>query len=161
MIVVLASLLMAGVQTSPQAPSGNEGAVARPVPRAAPTAPTPAPQATVPPAMRIRPQPPVSRREIMGEMPANLREPALCFSHMELLIEKVSARGSEVQTPIWLIQEYWQSRLPDPDSETAVDGEIFARIKTALELSAHNEPDDYLRQLQGCVTEAAAGGALD
>lgn len=105
--------------------------------------------------------PSVTRREILGEMPANLREPALCFSHMELLIEKVSARGSEVQTPIWLIQEYWQSRLPDPDGDAAVDGEIFSRIKIALEQSARNEPEDYLRQLQGCVTEAAAAGALD
>lgn len=151
MIVVLASLLMAVVQSSPQVPTRVEVPAPRPAARAEAAAPT----------THLRPQPPVSRREIMGEMPANLREPALCFSHMELLIEKVSATGSEVQTPIWFIQEYWQSRMPHPDSEAAVDGDIFARIKISLEQSAHDEPEEYLRQLQGCVTEAAAGGALD
>lgn len=140
MFVVLASLLLAGVQTSPPVA----------------TAPAEAPAAT-----RLRPQPPVTRREIMIEVPANLREPALCFSHMELLTEKLSAVGEQSDTRVLMVQEYWQSRMPDPDSDRAVDGEIFARIKSSLDHMGQNNPDEYIRQLQGCVTEAAAAGALD
>lgn len=139
MIVVLASLLIAGVQASPPATASAE---------------TPA-------ATRLRPQPPVTRREIMVEVPANLREPAICFSHMELLTEKLSAVGEEADTRVLLVQEYWQSRMPDPDSSGALDGEIFTLIKSSLDSTARSQPNEYIRQLQGCVTEAAAAGALD
>ena len=139
MIVVLASLLMAGVQTLPPATV----------------------RAEAPAATRLRPHPPVTRREIMVEVPANLREPAICFSHMELLIEKLSAVGEQSDTRVLMVQEYWESRMPDPDSEGGLDGEIITRIKNSLDHASRADPNEYIRQLQGCVTEAAAAGALD
>lgn len=111
------------------------------------------------PARRMHP--PVIRYEVLGDLPATLREPTLCAAHMELLIEKVSAAGEDVQTPVLLIQEYWQARLPDPDGDAAISDDIFSRLKATLDASARSEPELYLRQVQGCVTEAAAAGALD
>ncbi len=139
MIVVLASLLIAGVQTSAPATV----------------------RAEVPAATRLRVHPPVTRREIMVEVPANLREPAICFSHMELLMEKLSAVGEESDMRVVMVQEYWESRMPDPDSDAALDGEIITRIKNSLDQTSRADPNEYIRQLQGCVTEAAAAGALD
>ena len=87
-------------------------------------------------APRPRLHQPVRRYEVLGDIPATLREPTLCAAHMELLIEKVSAVGEDVQAPVLLIQEYWQTRLPDPDGDSAISDDIFSRLKTTLDASA-------------------------
>lgn len=109
----------------------------------------------------MRVQPPIMRFDALRSIAPNQREAAVCVAHMELLVEKVTARGEDVESQIWRIQEYWQDLLPDPDGPSPVSPDALDGIKTAIEHSARANQDSYLRQLQACVTEAAAGGALD
>lgn len=113
------------------------------------------------PVTRLSEHPPVMRYDALRSVEPYRREGAVCAAHMELLIERVTARGGEVEAPIWQIQEYWQSQLPDPDSEAAVPSDVFDMIKQAIASSSTDSQAGYMRQLQACVTEAAAEGALD
>lgn len=112
------------------------------------------------PATRLPPAMPVARYSVLASVEPGLREATICAGHMELLIEKVTARSMEVETPIWLIQEFWQGQLPDPDAEEAISGDVLSEVKSALNAKSSENPDLFLRQLQACVTEAARGGAL-
>lgn len=147
MFVALVSLLLAGSIPSQQVRSVAQApAPARVESRAA----------TV-----LRPALPVARYSILREVAPSLREATICSVHMELLIEKVSAKGEDVQSPILIIQEYWQDQLPDPDGEHPISDEVISEMKVALELKSKDEPDIYLRQLQACVIEAAQAGVLE
>lgn len=147
MFVALVSLMLAGTMPAQQA-STRDPATA------------PSPHVTVP-APRARQHMPVIRYNALRSVAPNLREATICAAHMELLIERVSARGMDVNSPIWFIQEYWQEKLPDPDGDSAIPDDVMVEMKEALEKKAEEDSDQYLRQLQACVTEAAHGGALD
>lgn len=163
MIAALTLLLMAGLNPSGQAVmrpapvSGVQPAVVRPSARAvAPTAPAVRP--VVPPVVRV-PAPIISPVVLEGIAPS-LREAAVCSAHMELLMEKLSARGESAEVPVILIEEYWQTLLPDPDGPEAIPVDTFVHIKETLDASATASPSHYLRGLQDCVISAARGGAL-
>ena len=147
MFVALVSLMLAGTLPAQQT-STRDPAVA------------PVPHVNVP-APRMRHQVPVVRYNALRSVAPNLREATICAAHMELLIERVSARGMDVNSPIWFIQEYWQEQLPDPDGEGAIPATVMDEVKEVLAKKAEEDSDQYLRQLQACVTEAAHGGALD
>lgn len=147
MFVALVTLMLAGTLPAQQASPSD------PAPAVRQDAPTP--------PRVLRPALPVMRYNALRPVAPNLREATICAAHMELLIERVSARGMDVNSPIWFIQEYWLEHLPDPDGAEAIPASVMVELKDLLEQKAVDDPDKYLRQLQDCVTEAAHGGALD
>ncbi|WP_312814269.1 hypothetical protein [Brevundimonas sp.] len=108
--------------------------------------------------MRVRP--PVIAAAVLDTITPSLREAVVCAAHMELLMERLSARGQDAEAPVILIEEYWQTRLPDPDGPDPVPVETFVAIKDTLDASANEMPSHYLRGLQDCVISAARDGAL-
>lgn len=141
MIAALALLLLAGA-TPPIQPSVKAG---------------PAPQVQT--LVRMR-RPVIPPRAMEGVDPA-LHEAVVCAAHMELLMEKLSARGEDADSRVILITEYWMSRLPDPDGPNPVPDDSFTSIKETLDGVANETPAIYLQGLQDCVISAARGGALD
>ncbi|NIJ27548.1 hypothetical protein [Brevundimonas terrae] len=164
MIAALTLLLLAGTT-----PSGHSDVRAPMVARAqsaasnrAPVTPPaltperPAPAA--PPVARVRP--PTFAAGTLDTIDPPLREAVVCAAHMELLMERLSARGQDAEAPVILIEEYWQTKLPDPDGPDPVPVATFVTIKDRLDASASETPSQYLRGLQDCVISAARGGAL-
>ncbi|WP_332589686.1 hypothetical protein [Brevundimonas sp.] len=140
--------------TNRAAVTNRTPAVAPPVAVERPAAPAPA----APPVARLRP--PVIAAAVLDTIEPPLREAVVCAAHMELLMERLSARGQDAEAPVILIEEYWQTRLPDPDGPDPVSVETFVAIKDTLDASANEMPSHYLRGLQDCVISAARGGAL-
>lgn len=140
MIVAVALLAMAGASPSQQ-PAVRAGMMPR-----------------VAPVVRVR-RPEIPSR-VMQVIKPELHEAVVCAAHMELLMEKLSARGEDAGAPVILIEEYWQALLPDPDSAEAIPSDTFVSIKDTLDASALETPSVYLQGLQECVVSAARGGAL-
>lgn len=167
MIAALTLLLLAGINPSAQ-PVVRTPPVARAQASAthrAPSAVPPAitersatPATSALPVARVRP--PVIAVAVLDTIEPTLREAVVCAAHMELLMERLSARGQDAEAPVILIEEYWQTRLPDPDGPDPVPVETFVAIKDTLDASANEMPSHYLRGLQDCVISAARGGAL-
>ena len=164
MIAALTLLFLAGPN-----PSANAVVRTPTVARAQPVAPNRAPVAppaivperpahAAPPVARVRP--PIIAAGTLDAIDPPLREAVVCAAHMELLMERLSARGQDAEAPVILIEEYWQTRLPDPDGPDPVPVETFVSIKDRLDASANETPSQYLRGLQDCVISAARGGAL-
>lgn len=142
MIVALALLVMAGTQPAP-----------RPAVSAVAERPAAAPSA------RVRRQ--IVPANLIEEISAPLQQATVCSAHMELLMEKLSARDEDPDALFLQVQGYWEERLPEPEGKDAIPDEAFARIKQSLYDAADNEPQSYLNGLQECVVTAARGGALD
>ena len=140
MIAALALLLMAGAT-----PQTQPAVTARPAPQVQPVA-------------RVR-RPVIPARTMEAVDPA-LHETVICAAHMELLMEKLSARGEDADSRVILITEYWMGMLPDPDGPTPVPDDSFTSVKETLDGVAKDTPAIYLQGLQECVISAARGGAL-
>lgn len=110
------------------------------------------------PVVRLR-RPELPARVLQG-VGLEQHEAVVCSAHMELLMEKLSARGEDAAAPVILIEEYWRNLLPDPDGEDAIPSETFVTIKETLDTSATEAAGQYLQGLQECVISAARGGAL-
>ncbi|MHC3126745.1 hypothetical protein OB03_05270 [Brevundimonas sp. GN22] len=135
MIAALALLVMAGANPIPQPAVKPVAALVRVRRQAVPT-------------------------EMVQSIPVTLHQPTVCAAHMELLLEKLSARDEEPDASFLMVQEYWQERLPDPDGPGAISDDLFARIKERLDATATNDAQTYLASLQECVVAAARSGAL-
>ena len=142
MIVALVLLTMAGAHPAPQ--PADRPAVARPAAVAT-----------------VRERRPIVPPSLIETIPADLQQATVCAAHMELLLEKLSARDENPDASFLLVQEYWQSRLPDPEGEDAVSQDAFVGIKQSLYDAADSVPQRYLQGLQACVVAAARGGALE
>lgn len=125
-----------------------------------PQAQTVSAPATVRPAV-VRVRRPLLAPALLQDIDPSLQQSTVCAAHMELLMEKLSARHEEPDASFMMVQEYWQDRLPDPDSKDAVSDEAFSRIKDSLNAGAEQDAQQYLAGLQECVMAAARGGALD
>ncbi|WP_292050589.1 MULTISPECIES: hypothetical protein [unclassified Brevundimonas] len=142
MIVALALLVMAGANPASQ-----------PVVR--PSAERPVT------ATAVRVRRPIVPANLVQEISAPLQQAAVCAAHMELLMEKLSARDEAPDASFLMVQEYWQERLPDPEAKDAISDETFTDIKQSLYDAADKDPQQYLQGLQECVVAAARGGAMD
>lgn len=121
----------------------------------------PIPQPAIRPvAAVVRVRRPAVPTELLQSIAPPLQQPTVCAAHMELLMEKLSARDEDPDASFLMVQEYWQERLPDPEGDDAISDEVFGLIKESLDATASNDAQTYLKGLQECVMTAVRGGAL-
>ena len=142
----------------------REGAVAG-VPAAATTVASSAADVqndvAVPARLATAARPEIVPASMVRTIDPPLQQATVCAAHMELLMEKLSARAELPDANFMIVQEYWQGRLPDPEGQNAIPNDAFSGIKQSLYDAADTRPQTYLQGLQECVVSAVRGGALD
>ena len=84
----------------------------------------------------------------------------LCLAHMNAMIAEAQRETGMVAGPSWFIRSWWTARLPEEGTPAALAEEQRQALDASMPGRKAADPDGYRAELQGCVAEAIAGGAL-
>lgn len=84
----------------------------------------------------------------------------LCLAHMDAMIAEAQRETGRVAGPSWFIRSWWTARLPEEKAPEALTTEQRRALEASLPERKAADPDGYRAELQSCVDEAIAGGAL-
>lgn len=84
----------------------------------------------------------------------------LCLAHMNAMIAESQRETGMVAGPSWFIRSWWTARLPEEGTPEALTEEQRQALDASMPGRKAADPDRYRAELQSCVNEAIAGGAL-